>query len=777
MAFGIYPEAFLIIAQKIMAVRYTHKHSEICFKCKYCGLIRHSVTGNDREKMETKSPRLRLRDNSDYDMDSSDSDIDDRIGGSVILGPQHTRFDSDCSSEDGSDHKMPRHIRFESDCSSDDTDNSHRSNDSQPIPADHEDVEDFNSDKQCTSAHGSDHYSTSSDDSCDHHVDEFNSDDRPTSTDDSSDDVCEMPPTTSDSDGELSTSPDTEDVRQAASAASADDVPRTARKCEYCQRRVKDVMKHLRAVHQLSRSEAKNYVQSRKQLPASRKPDTRPLKSCPVSDCSARIQRLDQHMIRTHRLKPNTKRYRKYVSIFNSTRDRGEIAKPRAPLPDNVPADNDEMKSSLEAFKDYLTNPFETNKTERGARDICVQVRKTLDTLPGDDLKAKFTNFKSLMTVGLYRHFYDQKKMPGTIISYMCAMRIYVKYLRTEGRLSPETCTTSVTLLENWMGALKNRSAERRQEIKRRNFKIISNITDETLHSKYLKSTKYSEAQALLENRRPWTLNFEDRLRCRNHLMAMIGFTNAQRSGCIINMQLDEYNTRSSSDGAAVVLVQQHKTFRTHGHARIVISEALEDAINTYIKFLRPKYTGTGEEPLFLTADGDGLSHSALSKAIKTATGNPKATLTLNRMEVVTTLRANPETSEGDMRKLAQHMTHHPSTQQRFYDLSDKVTESVNVTRQLASAASTSNETQHSVATTAAEDRPPTRIQNSPRRAGYTTDQLEAIRNAFRTHIRVGKIRTSDVREYRLQKKHFRKLMSSFTDKQIVDKVRSLIRT
>ena len=58
----------------------------------------------------------------------------------------------------------------------------------------------------------------------------------------------------------------------------------------------------------------------------------------------------------------------------------------------------------------------------------------------------------------------------------------------------------------------------------------------------------------------------------RNHLMVTLGFANNLRTGAIINAMVSEFEGAIKTSDKYTMLVRHHKTFRTHGHARLVMS-------------------------------------------------------------------------------------------------------------------------------------------------------------------------------------------------------------
>ena len=104
-----------------------------------------------------------------------------------------------------------------------------------------------------------------------------------------------------------------------------------------------------------------------------------------------------------------------------------------------------------------------------------------------------------------------------------------------------------------------------------------------------------------------------------------------------------------------------------------------------YVKFIHPANRGTkkeyGDQPLFLTATGEQLSHSTMVITLMKQVGHD-ITFTKNRRQVLTS-RKDAGAAEQELEHLAEHMTHSRHTQNLYYDCSDKIDSSIEVLKQL----------------------------------------------------------------------------------------------
>ena len=113
--------------------------------------------------------------------------------------------------------------------------------------------------------------------------------------------------------------------------------------------------------------------------------------------------------------------------------------------------------------------------------------------------------------------------------------------------------------------------------------------------------------------------------------------------------------------------------------------------VEGYLKHLRPKYVGAkthDDQPLFLSAMGEQITHSLFTKALKRQTGS-EISLTKNR-KIVVTRKKKEGASEQEMAELAQHMTHSSRTQNMYYECSNRIEQSVETYEDLAAATKSS---------------------------------------------------------------------------------------
>jgi len=103
----------------------------------------------------------------------------------------------------------------------------------------------------------------------------------------------------------------------------------------------------------------------------------------------------------------------------------------------------------------------------------------------------------------------------------------------------------------------------------------------------------------------------------RNLLIATIAFTNANRSGVLANMTLEEFNKDRVVDGHYVVSVSDHKTAASYGLAKIILPTSLYSWMIIYAKRIRPHIASKVIPELFITWRGDSLTSGQVTRCVQ----------------------------------------------------------------------------------------------------------------------------------------------------------------
>ena len=175
----------------------------------------------------------------------------------------------------------------------------------------------------------------------------------------------------------------------------------------------------------------------------------------------------------------------------------------------------------------------------------------------------------------------------------------------------------------------------------------------------------------------------------RDFLLVEISIDNANRAGALANMKVGEFTRVSKHDEENIVLVKNHKTLQTHGPARIVLSSRLHSWMDIFVQEVRskvPGVTGSLNESVFLTWNGETMESSQINKAIKSVwkkagmEGSPSSTLF--RKSAVSKVHTNSESNEA-RGNLADLMAHNVDTARKYHRLQEKSKSSVQASKHL----------------------------------------------------------------------------------------------
>jgi site-specific recombinase XerD len=167
----------------------------------------------------------------------------------------------------------------------------------------------------------------------------------------------------------------------------------------------------------------------------------------------------------------------------------------------------------------------------------------------------------------------------------------------------------------------------------------------------------------------------------RDFLLTQIIITNANRSGVLSNMTVDEFRAARKIDDSYVVSVRTHKTASVHGPATVVLSLTLFNWINVFLEHVRCQVATRVSDKtrfLFLSWNSEKMESGQITRAVQSvwrkAGLGTDITCTLMRKSAVSAIhQKNP----NDKDKLADLMGHTTQTASKCYRLVQKQHSSV----------------------------------------------------------------------------------------------------
>eukprot|EP00111_Clytia_hemisphaerica_P021907 TCONS_00064402-protein len=339
--------------------------------------------------------------------------------------------------------------------------------------------------------------------------------------------------------------------------------------------------------------------------------------------------------------------------------------------------------SLLDEFKTFLEGPDGGLKSKRQGEQHKNQVQVVLK----DSSKQTF-NFKELFDRQKIRDNwlvpFAVERKPGTVKSYLYSLRFFYKFVQTERPKLVlkhlDRCLELINTMDSWISTYRKKQKANQWKVELKQFQEM--ITAEDMHkfdnSEHVKRCKKGLKQASKSEKKVSMKLFTN---SRDFILISLCLDNAQRSGAMGNMTLNEFNKGTvHEDGIYKVSVVNHKTLDSNGPANLVFTPELYHETENYVKYMRNSLDGiskTKECPVFVSWSGNKMSSSMVTTQMKSFWGksvgfterNPNFSATKARKFAVTKTHKN----KPEMKfKLAELMSHSEKTAAKVYRLSEK---------------------------------------------------------------------------------------------------------
>jgi len=164
-----------------------------------------------------------------------------------------------------------------------------------------------------------------------------------------------------------------------------------------------------------------------------------------------------------------------------------------------------------------------------------------------------------------------KKHRPGTIQSYLTSLKHWLDFLTTNNLASKEDETRITKLhmtLIRWLAAGKSETKKRKLEKGDEDLEKLvtpAEVAEFNKSEPALAAVKYLGLVSAGKHR---TITQQEFTTCRDFLMTRIIFGNANRSGVISKLTVENVRKAKMIDGHYVVSVADHKSAATHGPAK-----------------------------------------------------------------------------------------------------------------------------------------------------------------------------------------------------------------
>ena len=277
-------------------------------------------------------------------------------------------------------------------------------------------------------------------------------------------------------------------------------------------------------------------------------------------------------------------------------------------------------------FFGYLALPDAGYKKEAQRLQHASQVKLLLEALEPnqDDLECiGADNGDAMWLRWVDRHLKVKSKAPGTLISYLCSLEMFLKYLtgrkydpKKMPRLSPDLKDTFRSLIP----ALRGRRAcvdSYTQDYQLRNYiaECDSLITTEEINK--LKSSKpYLEGANLIHMaERGSKLTLRQFTLVRDYLLCRLTLATGTRPGALNNVLVSDYDTSRVSEGNRIILVPKHKRTKD-GPAMLSMDPEMQKEMAVFVEKIRPAFANPDEDKLFINDDGHGFPEGTIGKRV-----------------------------------------------------------------------------------------------------------------------------------------------------------------
>lgn len=508
--------------------------------------------------------------------------------------------------------------------------------------------------------------------------------------------------------------------------------------CPLCPARSFWILRHLRCVHNIGKNDAQFILNStdyyKKKSAGARDPKV----SCPIAGCVALVTRINDHLRRIHHTSQTqlgiARKSRKPVietvqsiqdcSSYNVVKSCAAIAvddlieNDDIPLCDNsidlfdqndadiqqdvesCPAVNAEVVSRIDCIvpkSDSISSVIQSFKCHMGSIDggakaspnmYALGVQQIMQAIGGDlslitKDSVRILYLEPLLSKSAFKSGMSVKTVKNKLkfFEYFCKFLI-TTYSEMEINGSKDwlkEINALLSVLPAWRQSLRNKCSL--EEVQRRVLDNRERITPTDL-SAYKVSEFAVYANSLLMNADKSVadkVSNYDFTRGRNHVIALLCISNAQRTGVLSNFSITDYRegikeANLKKSDFVVFTVAGHKTTSSHGAAVFAANEGEARLLKGYMD-LRQQLSACQDVPyVFVNYTGTRMTQSNIASALTAAFSksgySSRVNCTKLRKTTVTEIHKNhPEKRIV----IADHMCHRPGTSDKSYRFNEKI--------------------------------------------------------------------------------------------------------
>jgi site-specific recombinase XerD len=477
-----------------------------------------------------------------------------------------------------------------------------------------------------------------------------------------------------------------------------------------------DLPRHMRLTHGWKKEKARaatNLLGLRKEYSAkatkpSKIKDYHVARPCPVTGCMSVVKRMSPHLTQHHHVPPKSNTLEMYLlqarRMFreaklkckgdtsgsdksdsdSSTSDASDVE----PLNATVlcPAVNENVNSgnniensnasgmpvaSLTDFHKWLQSVDGGKK--RSADQHKAQIGVIVEQL-GDI--SQLLDKNSIKTKFLDTYVVEKQFRPGTTKSYLSSLKHWYDFIQINNLVSTDDATAVASMKQTvarWIAS--ERTDAMRRNLQKSDHDIQKLVTPQEL-SQLNTSQPALMAIKLLGLMSAGTRKFlaqHEFTTVRDYILTRVILGNANRSGVIANMTVQQAQNARLIDGQYVVSVDDHKTDFLYGPAKLVLDATEHSWLLIYVNIIHPKVMAFSKSScpfVFVSWNGKQMTSGQVTHCLqslwKKAGLREDVTCTLFRKTAVSTMHQEHPELKGN---LADLMLHREATANKSYKL------------------------------------------------------------------------------------------------------------
>ena len=448
-----------------------------------------------------------------------------------------------------------------------------------------------------------------------------------------------------------------------------------------CGSKVINLPRHMRNSHNYNDNMAKNVLtfhnirKDTRKMPSNllRKKDYHKRTACPVAGCYAIVKRLSDHLkhahTNTHTQPTERPQDGDTTEEENDAEDCGEdIEFEGEPAP---------LTQVLHSFRQYLRTPAGSNLDRKSVKQHSRQIELLLELVNTRDhreiFKASQLNRAFYKVLKGCRATNRRARKARTLKSYSGSLIHFANFFMLNRRVDSFATTQYLTEFKvkvaNLSKSMRRQSTREATEVLDRDSLRVPEVHD---YVKYIKSdVRKNIITELEEAARNERFQYSQKVYTRivGFLLFEMMIGNCNRTGEMLNMTVDEFNSCIIEGEFGIIYVKDYKTYYKYGKQDITIPKFLHTHLRVYLHIIRPTVQNAeSPDKLFISSAGKELCSSSVSQHMTTvwqAAGlETSISPTLIRKSGTTIIcDAHPELAKA----LACKMKHSTATQGKYY--------------------------------------------------------------------------------------------------------------